>query len=439
MRSLDFRNEVFGRLRVRNVAALDRFERARALFVAELEKLLDAAFVPAAFERRFEIDVEHSLDHLPAREPLGKRQDVAVVVAASQLGGVRLRYGTRANARDFVGGDCDAQAGSADDDASIGLPAGDGFADGVTVLRVVDRRRVVRAVVENLVTFVAQNLCDVVLIFESGVVGANRYTHGGPFARRATGTFRPEANRLPVKLAAASSALHRTIERGDLTQLEWLDLCAQELAADGVVFDVRHFPRTDGEYLAQIKKMAIDRGLTIAAVSDATFFGSPQDRMDDTLRIAVTLCAPLVAGPLAAETTCSWSDQLAALSTATSLAKTRNVTLAVRNAPGTFAATTHDCKRVAKEADSAWLRFGPEPRALDAASDPSALAANSVLLWSNVGDETERSVGDVIRGFAQFRGYLALDEPSGDASVAEMQSAMRSWRIALASIALNRT
>jgi len=242
-----------------------------------------------------------------------------------------------------------------------------------------------------------------------------------------------------VKLAAASSALHRVIERGDLTQLEWVDLCAQELAADGVVLDVRHFPRTDAEYLAQVKKMAADRGLTIAAISDAAFFGAEHDGMQATMRIAVAVGAPLVAAPLAAETTWSWSEQLAALGTATSLAKADNVTLAVRNAPGTFAATTHDCKRVAKETDSAWLRFGPEPRALDAASDPSALAANSVLLWSNVGDETERSVGDVIRGFAQFRGYLALDEPSGDAGVAEMQSAMRSWRIALASIALNRT
>jgi len=242
-----------------------------------------------------------------------------------------------------------------------------------------------------------------------------------------------------VKLACASSALDHTIERGDLTQLEFLDLCAQELAADGVALDVRHFPRSDDDYLAQVKKMAVDRGLTVAAVTDTAFFGAPSERMHETLHVAVALGAPLVAGPLLSETACSWSEQLAALGRATSLAKAHNVTLAARNAPGTFAATTHDCKRVAKETDSAWLRFGPEPRAFDAASDPSALAANSVLLWSNVGDETERSVGDVIRGFAHFRGYLALDEPSGDAGVPELQSAMRSWRIALASIALNRT
>jgi hypothetical protein len=242
-----------------------------------------------------------------------------------------------------------------------------------------------------------------------------------------------------MKLACASSALDRSFGRGDLTQLEFLDLCAHELACDGIVLDVRHFPRTDDDYLAQVKKMAADRGLTVAAVAGSEFFGGSQESMAGALRLAVALGAPLAAGTLARETDCSWSDQLARLNVATSLAKAANVTLAVRNAPGTFAAVTHDCKRVSKEADSAWLRFGPEPRAFDAASDPSALAANSVLLWSNVGDETERSVGDVIRGFSGFRGHLTLDEPSGDANVADVRVAMRSWRIALAAIERNRT
>ncbi|MEO6834314.1 MAG: hypothetical protein ABI231_00170 [Candidatus Tumulicola sp.] len=241
-----------------------------------------------------------------------------------------------------------------------------------------------------------------------------------------------------MKLACASSALHHSFERGDLTQLEFLDLCARELACDGVVLDVRHFPRTDDDYLAQVKKMAADRGLTIAAVTGAAIFGAGAEAMAGVLRRALALGAPLVAGVLAREIDCPWSDQLAALSAATSLAKALNVTLAVRNAPGTFAASTHDCKRVSKEADSAWLRFGPEPRAFEATSDPAELATNTVLLWSNVGDATERSVDDVIRGFSEFRGHLVLDEPSGDANVAAMRGAMRSWRIALAAIEHNR-
>ncbi len=242
-----------------------------------------------------------------------------------------------------------------------------------------------------------------------------------------------------MKLACASGALHSSFVRGDLTQLEFIDLCAHELACDGVVLDVRHFPRTDEDYLAQVKKMAVDRGLSIAAVAATAFFGSDERAMSQMLGFAAALGAPLLAGKLAREIDGSWSEQLARLNVATLLAKAANVTLAIRNAPGTFAATTHDCKRVSKEADSAWLRFGPEPRAFDAASDPAELAANSVLLWSNAGDESERSIDDVTHGFSAFRGHLALDEPSGDASVPDVRAAMRSWRIALASLDRHRT
>ena len=102
-----------------------------------------------------------------------------------------------------------------------------------------------------------------------------------------------------------------------------------------------------------------------------------------------------------------------------------NVTLAVRNAPATFAASTHDCKRVAKEADSAWLRFGPEPQALDAASDPRRCEPNTVLLWSDAGTQSERSIGETIAAFAGFRGHVAIDESSGAATIAGSRRAAR--------------
>jgi hypothetical protein len=237
--------------------------------------------------------------------------------------------------------------------------------------------------------------------------------------------------RTPMKLACASGALHRDIESGELTQLEFLDLCAGELACDGVVLDVRHFPRLDDDYLAQVKKMATDRGLTIAALADAAFFLASPREMESVFARAVALGAPLVAAPLARETECSWSDQLARLGAATSLAKASNVTLALRNAPQTFAAGTHDCKRVAKEADSAWLRFGPEPDLLDAASDAQALAPNTVLLWADAARETERSFAATLRVFGDFRGHLAIDESSGTATTAHLAAAIRRWKTML--------
>jgi hypothetical protein len=238
-------------------------------------------------------------------------------------------------------------------------------------------------------------------------------------------------NPRPMKLACASGALHREIESGELTQLEFLDLCARELACDGVVLDVRHFPRTDDDYLAQVKKMATDWGLSIAAVSDSSFFCSEQGHVMQILGHAAALGAPLVSAPLALQTECSWSEQLERLAFATSLAKRLNVTLALRNAPQTFAAGTADCKRVAKETDSAWLRYGPEPQELDAASDAHALAPNTVLLWSGLRRQTEQTVAAVTQAFSDFRGYLAIDEGSGAATRDRLAAAVAAWRDAL--------
>ena len=234
-----------------------------------------------------------------------------------------------------------------------------------------------------------------------------------------------------MKLACASGAVGRAIESGALTQLEFLDICARELECDGVVLDVRHFPRTDHDYLAQVKKMAVDRGLTIAALFDPDFFSSPEAQMDALLTQVDALGAPLLAAPLAPETAFSWNDQLERIGTATSLAKARNVTLALRNAPKTFAATTHDCKRVAKEADSAWLRYGPEPGALDPASDPRLLVADTVLLWSDAARDDDRAVAALVEVFGSFRGHLVVDDSGGSATAASLHRAVARLRMAL--------
>lgn len=233
-----------------------------------------------------------------------------------------------------------------------------------------------------------------------------------------------------MKLACASGLFHRAIESGEITQLEFLDLCAREFACDGAVLDVRHFPRTDGDYLAQIKKMATDCGLCLAALADPRFFLSDAQRMESVLERAVMLGAPLVAAPLGCETECSWSDQLERLGVATSLAKRLNVTLAVRNAPATFAGSTSDCKRVAKETDSAWLRFGPQPGTFEAADDLQALRGSTVLLWVDAGEE-QRSMAATLAALADFRGHLALDAAGGDATVDAVASATRFLRRAL--------
>lgn len=233
-----------------------------------------------------------------------------------------------------------------------------------------------------------------------------------------------------MKLACTSGALAREIESGELTQLEFVDLCARDFACDGVVLDVRHFPRTDDDYLAQLKKMAVDWGLCIAALGDAHFFHADRERMRSTFAQALALGAPLVAAPLAAETEFAWSEQLERLGAAVSLAKQLNVTLALRNSPGTFAASTHHCKRVVKETDSAWLRYGPQPQGFDAGSDVRSLAENTVLIWSDAGSQSADSIRATLAVFPAYRGFVVLDDAAG-ATPAALREGIALWRDAL--------
>ena len=240
-----------------------------------------------------------------------------------------------------------------------------------------------------------------------------------------------------MKLACASSAFDQHLAGGDLTQLEWLDLCARELGVDGVVCDVRHFPRRDSDYLAQVKKMAVDLGLTIAAISSEDFFAGGESAMRDALAVADLTGAPLIAAPLQAETAVSWSAQLERIGTGTSLGKTMNVTLAVRNRPGTFAASAHDLKRVSKESDSAWLRYALDPGALDAGSDAAPLLQKAVLLWHehdphDAGSDESPAGETFLKQTDGFRGFFVLDVNGGGADTRAMRNAVRKWRTLLA-------
>jgi sugar phosphate isomerase/epimerase len=203
-----------------------------------------------------------------------------------------------------------------------------------------------------------------------------------------------------MQFAYSSGAFDQALQRGDLTQLEFIDAVARETLFDGVVLDDRHFPRTDEDYLAQIKKMAADLGLTIAALASDAFFVADEHMMRAAIDRALMLGAPLLAGRLGRETVLSWSEQLHKLHIASSLAKAANVTLALRNARGTFAATEHECKRVNKETDSAWLRYGLELAAFDAASDVTSLREKTVLLWVREREEPLDAVWHDFHGFA---------------------------------------
>jgi len=229
-----------------------------------------------------------------------------------------------------------------------------------------------------------------------------------------------------MKLACSSTAFDEQLRGGDLTQLEWIDACARELAADGVVFDVRHFPRTDTDYLAQLKKMAADLGLSVAALRHDGFFSADSEHMEQALEMALALGAPLLAAPLPPVTAAAWNDVLGRLGEATTQAKRFNVTLALRNEPHTFAAGVHDMKRVTKESDSAWLRYGPDFDSLEQGSDPRELLAKTVLVWH----EFDRAFDATRELLRSYRGFVVLDASGGNATVQSLKKEVdRIWRL----------
>jgi hypothetical protein len=233
-----------------------------------------------------------------------------------------------------------------------------------------------------------------------------------------------------MKLACSSTAFDEQLRNGDLTQLEWIDACARELAADGVVFDVRHFPRTDTDYLAQIKKLSTDLGLSVAALRHDGFFTADSVHMEQALEMALAVAAPLLAAPLPPITTSPWNDVLERLGEAAALAKRFNVTIALRNQPHSFAAGVHDMKRVAKEADSAWLRYGPDFETLEEGSDPQELLPKTVLVWHEFSATSDDAIARLCSILGSYRGFLALDTVQGDANVQSMKKAVdRIWRL----------
>lgn len=239
-----------------------------------------------------------------------------------------------------------------------------------------------------------------------------------------------------MKLACSSADLAHSLEAGTLTQLEWLDWCAAELAVDGVVFDMRHFPRNDADYLAQLKKLCADLGLTIAAVADdALLCDDRAPALSAALATALELGAPLaiVRAPLSSEDPTAWSRCVAAAKFAARAAKRSNVTLALRNAPGTLCASVADCKRLTKDVDSAWLRFAPDVASLDATEPPAPLLRRAAIAVHALGPRNDYPA--IVRAIDELRAFLVIEPPAGDPQ-GTLRNAVRALRRAAAERAL---
>jgi len=187
-----------------------------------------------------------------------------------------------------------------------------------------------------------------------------------------------------MQLACSSLVFDYLVADGSLTQLEWIDLAARSLPIEGLVFPIEHFPRTDPEYLAEVRKLCVDRSLTIVGVTARDLLSCETETVEAIFAVALAIGAPLVVTDapiplLAAIPAYAWRETVQAGKIAARIAKRLNITLALRNAPGTLCPTAAELKRLTKDIDSAWIRFAPDVSRLPA-EDVVTLRTRTVLL-----------------------------------------------------------
>jgi len=228
-----------------------------------------------------------------------------------------------------------------------------------------------------------------------------------------------------MRLALSSTAFDRALAAGELTQLELLDACAGELRVDGVVLDAAQFPRRDSDYLAQVKKFCADLALVVVAVRDDALTA----RDSAALVIASHLGAPYVLTCMPAkgnDPVMRWNEALATVAHAASQAKTLNVTLAVRNVPGSLVSDNFEMGRLRKESDTAWLCFALDPLALGVAPDEK-VRKHLVLAYT---DSDADPV--VLERLEPFGGFLCVDASAGSGEKQAIERRLRGWRGLLA-------
>jgi hypothetical protein len=204
-----------------------------------------------------------------------------------------------------------------------------------------------------------------------------------------------------MRIAVSSSTFRRPLDAGELTQLEWVERCASELAADGVVTALSDFPRFDDEYVAQLRKVAIDLGIVPFGI-DAPGLLDPAGDLAAIERAvavargfgaAVIRTAPPAPGEVPPAT---FAETVRAGKALARAAKAANVTVLVTAAPSTIGEDLAAVRHLLKDIDSAWLRPCPpallEPGAVGprdrfpallatAADDPATVAERANAAW----------------------------------------------------------
>lgn len=241
-----------------------------------------------------------------------------------------------------------------------------------------------------------------------------------------------------MRIAVSSSTFRRPFAAAELTQLEWLERCASVLGADGVIAGLSDFPRRDAEYVAQLRKVAIDLGLVPFGLDAPGLLepGADGEGWEAVFTLASGFGAAVVRTALPAPGEVPPATFVEVTGVAKRLsraAKAANVTVLIAPAPGTLGADLDGVKHLLKDVDGAWLRacpsaliaeVGPKDRypafAATPADDPAAVAARATRSWLilDAADAEDRPwdvLGRAITALrnAEARSRLAAGQLSG--------------------------
>lgn len=172
-----------------------------------------------------------------------------------------------------------------------------------------------------------------------------------------------------MRIGMCSWSHHPEFAAGRMDLFDWMSMCASELRVHGIEITDRHLQSTDEDYLAAVKRIAVDLNLTISALTVSNDFGleteaeltKELESMERALEVAHALGAPMLrvfAGWPVVKKETQWKEMVRCMQIACLLAERETTVLAVENHNhGGFLQTAEDVQRLMNDTDSEWLRL----------------------------------------------------------------------------------
>lgn len=181
--------------------------------LVEGRKLVDAALVATAAERRVEEQVEEPDGQFWRRQSGAEREHVDVVVLAAEKRRAFVTDGGGPHAWHLVGGDGHANSGAADEHTPVECACRDAPGHLLSEVRIVHRVGRGRAEVFVADATLVETISEASLQVDASVIGAERDAHGGIIAEKYLPVRRRRLGRSTMSVVATAVVSRRGVER----------------------------------------------------------------------------------------------------------------------------------------------------------------------------------------------------------------------------------